>query len=126
MSSSMNTMASLARSGRGEAKEAELSRLYMTQRRGLWLQQQACLEALAPYVPKRRARKLRRAAQIAITQSIANGDFLCDRPLAARAANELVVDVRFREMDEIVAAAFRAAKKRLFRRSTGHGGSYAK
>lgn len=126
MSTSMNAMASPAFSGHDELAEAALTGLYMTQRRGLWLQQQACLEALAPYVPKRRARKLRRAAQIAIAQSIANGDFLCDRPLAARAANELVVDVRFREMDEIVAAAFRAAKKRLFRRGSGHGGSYAK
>ncbi|WP_341679633.1 hypothetical protein [Comamonas thiooxydans] len=126
MSTSMNAMASPAFSGHDELAEAALTGLYMTQRRGLWLQQQACLEALAPYVPKRRARKLRRAAQIAIAQSIANGDFLCDRPLAARAANELVVDVRFREMDEIVAAAFRAAKKRLFRRGIGHGGSYAK
>ena len=126
MKTNMTTLAQPAPSGHDEVAVAALTGLYMTQRRGLWLQQQACLEALAPYVPKRRARKLRRASQIAITQGIANGDFLCDRPFAARAANELVVDVRFREMDEIVAAAFRAAKKRLFQRGTGHGGSYAK
>ena len=93
---------------------------------GLWRQQLACLESLAPYIPKRRACKLRRAVQIAIAQSIADGDFLRDRPSAARAANELVVEIRFREMDEIVAAAFRAAKKRLYGRCIGHGGSCGK
>lgn len=94
----------------------------VTMRDGLWLQQLGCLEALAPYIPKRRVRKLRRCAQIAVAQAIADKSVLRDRPFATRAANELVVDVRYGEMDQIVAAAFRAAKKRLF----GHGGPHAK
>lgn len=103
-------------------RQPQAGHVVMTKREGLWEQQLACLEALAPYVPKRRALKLRRKALIAVCKSVADGDFLCDRPFATRATNEFVVDVRIREMDQVIAAAFRAAKKRL----AGHGGSHAK
>lgn len=94
----------------------------LTTHSGLWDQQLACLEALAPYVPKRRARKLRRKAMVALALCSCDGGgkHYLSRP--AHITNHLVVEVRVPAMDESIAAAFRAAKKHFF----GHGSALAK
>lgn len=97
------------------------SRLRLGIDKGLWLHQLACLEALAPYVPKRRARKLRRKAMVAIALCIRDGGGKHYLPRAARIANHFVVEVRVPGMDEVIAAAFRAAKRHLVARGDGLG-----
>ena len=98
------------------------SQVFLTTHYGLWLQQLACLEALAPYVPKRRARKLRRKAMVALALCTRDSSGKHYLPRPARAANNLVLEVRIPVMDELIAAAFRAAKKHFF----GHGSAHAK
>ena len=88
---------------------------------GLWRQQLACLEALAPYTPIRRARKLRRKAFLALAKSTSDGTVFYCVPRAARRTSDLVVEVRVPGMDELIAAAFRAAKRKLIRACNGHG-----
>lgn len=80
---------------------------------GLWRHQLACLELLAPYTPKRRARKLRRKFQVALANSRIDGNGLHYAPRPARFAGDLAVEVRVPGFDELLAAALRAAKKRL-------------
>jgi hypothetical protein len=88
---------------------------------GLWKKQLACLDALAPHSPKRRARKLRRKAFFALESGIRNGNvFHCVERTARRTPN-LVVEVRVPGMDELIAAAFRAAQRKLIRACNGHG-----
>jgi hypothetical protein len=88
---------------------------------GLWEQQIACLDALAPHTPIRRARKFRRKAFFALETGTRDGTaFHCvQRP--ARRTPDLVVEVRVSGMDELIAAAFRAAKRKLVRACNGHG-----
>ena len=100
----------------------QCSPVFVTKHYGLWQQQLACLEALAPYVPKRRARKLRRKAMVALALCIRDGSGQHYLPRPARIANHLVVEVRIPVMDELIAAAFRAAKKHF----VGHGSAHAK
>lgn len=84
--------------------------LYMTVRRGLWDQQLSCLDALAPYIPKRRARKLRRKVLVALRTSVVDGDVFGDRARSTGGTDNLVVEVRVAVMDQLIAAALRAAK----------------
>lgn len=66
---------------------------------------------LLQYVPKRRARVFYRK----LLTLFARGDFaqfLGDERLAARGAGDCVLRLRVRGLDELIAAAFRAAKLR--------------
>lgn len=83
------------------------------------------LAELACLLPKRRAQRFYRKALCLVERLRLSEGSRCTG-LPAGDAGDLRLEVRILGMDELIAAAFRAAKRHFPKMDVGHGGSRAK